>query len=85
MLVYEKRRKVDINIVSLVCDSTAIPRGLYASIALPSLADRISQGQIIVQNNESLVSLPFYGVNKFIPNEIYKQINEDNKSYLAEK
>ena len=42
MLVYEKRRKVEINIVSLVCDSTAIPRGLYAKIALPSLSDRIS-------------------------------------------
>jgi hypothetical protein len=85
MLVYEKRRKLDINIVSLVCDSTAIPRGSYAQIALPSLSEKISSGQITVSGNDSIISLPFYGVKKFIPNEIYKQINEDNKSYLAEK
>lgn len=76
MLIYEKRRKLDIEIVidqsSLVCDSTAITRGQHALIALPSLKEKLMQGQIKIQKNEPIVSIPFFGVHKFIPNKIYQ-------------
>ena len=37
------------------------------------------------ENKESYVQVPFHRVTKFVPNEYYRQVHDDNQLFLAEK
>jgi hypothetical protein len=72
------------NSVSLVCDSTAIPRPLqqvHSCIVYPALGERVIKEQI---EPNTKIGVPFYEVQKFISNEVYRQVSQDNQVYMAE-
>lgn len=98
MLFYEKRVKSDLSFVlddktietikqtsvSLVCDGTAIPRALpqvHSCLVYPSLSERVIREQL---EPNTKISVPFYQVQKFVSNEIYRQVSRDNQVYIAE-
>ena len=98
MLFYEKRIKSELsfvlddktietikqNPVSLVCDGTAIPRALqqvHSCLVYPSLSERVIRDQI---EPNTKVTVPFYQVEKFVSNDIYRQVSLDNQVYIAE-
>lgn len=70
--------------ISLVCDGTAIPRALqqvHSCLVYPSLSERVIREQI---EPNTKINVPFYQVEKFVPNDIYKQVSRDNQVYIAE-
>lgn len=87
MLVYEKRRKQPIKIVVPLakqgCDVGALVK------LCPQLdAARISSDLQVQYNEEAkehVALVGFNSVQKFVPNEVYQMVHQDNVSFLFER
>jgi hypothetical protein len=75
------QRLNDEQLSSLVCDGTANPRAAQQPLtshlfyAVPGLARRIANREY---DADLRLQIPFHSVRKFIPNEIYRWVDNDN-------
>jgi hypothetical protein len=37
------------------------------------------------ESKENYVEIPYHNIRKFVPNQYYKQVHDDNQVFLAEK
>ena len=60
----------------------------HSYLVYPGLIERIRGGQGLLRDakaEETYIEVPFHGVQKFVPNEYYRQVHADNQLFLAEK
>ena len=75
------QRLNDEQLSSLVCDGTANPRAAQQPLtshlfyAVPDLARRIANREY---DADLRLQIPFHSVRRFIPNEIYRWVDNDN-------
>jgi len=100
MLIYEKKVKEKMKIVipekviiSLACDGTAMTspqEDIHIFKVFPNLRQSLisNKDQVLhfdEEKKESYVFVDFDEATKFVPNQIYKKVHEDNKKFLSEK